>query len=197
MQTATARTTPACTSPSAGSATDTASVCGYRALASCSGPLTHQPSNSMATKFNRIVVNTSGALRHQRSRLAIDAHAAPAMTDATSAATMPRRAATNAERAGDELPLAADVPHAGAKGDGDGQAGEEERNRLQNALVETAAEEDAQDVARGVAEERADDGDERERDDDRENGADHKPPMRRGAFSAASSGVSFSLNLPR
>ena len=50
-------------------------------------------------KFRRMVVSTSGALRHQRSSDAINAHAAPAAMEAASAATTPNRAATNAASA--------------------------------------------------------------------------------------------------
>ena len=50
-------------------------------------------------KLSRIVVSTSGALRQRRMADAIDAHSAPAMSDAQTAAMTPYGAATNAASA--------------------------------------------------------------------------------------------------
>ena len=129
-----------------------------------------------------------------------------------------------AEGAGEELPLAADVPDARAEGDGDGEAGQQQRDRFQQRPLQRecrsdrAADENREELARRMAEGDAGECEECDRERGGENGdgdsrergvrsgrrelakshwSDPTPAISSGARCAASDGVSRALNAPR
>jgi hypothetical protein len=135
-------------------------------------------------KFIRIVVSTSGAPRHTRIAVAIDAQS---------------RREERRERAGDELPFAADVPDSCAKRDGHAESRQHQGNGLHQRAAEREGRADraAEQQRRRRAERREHEHRDRNGEDGEDEASHDTPAMRCATREVASCGVMRSLNMPR